>query len=164
MFLTLSFLNLTVLTLEMALTTVDFPWATCPTVPMFRVAWRLITWGDKGWRVSMSAYVWYLRSLLWALSCSTCYLVSGSIFSMDKVLNEKIKEMWFMILKFIFLVKRIINEFYGNDKIEVYLSLIVKLKKKAYDKNYDCKLNFRWVYSILIYRICFYNGGIFVRV
>ena len=34
MFLTSSFLNRTVMTPEMAFTTVDFPWATCPIVPV----------------------------------------------------------------------------------------------------------------------------------
>ena len=42
-FLTLSCLNLTVLTPDTALTTVDFPCATCPTVPTLRVACLLIT-------------------------------------------------------------------------------------------------------------------------
>lgn len=42
-----SFLNLTVCTPEMAFTTVDFPWATCPIVPIFIVACLLITSGDK---------------------------------------------------------------------------------------------------------------------
>lgn len=48
MFLSSSFLKRTVCTLEMALTTVDFPCATCPIVPILMVAWRDITSGDWG--------------------------------------------------------------------------------------------------------------------
>jgi hypothetical protein len=33
---------------DIAFTTVDFPWATWPIVPMLIVAWRPITSGDKG--------------------------------------------------------------------------------------------------------------------
>lgn len=47
MFLSNSFLNRTVCTPEIAFTTVDFPWATCPMVPMFIVACLDITSGDK---------------------------------------------------------------------------------------------------------------------
>lgn len=54
MFLTNSFLNLTVWTPEMALTTVDFPWATCPIVPMLMVAWREMTEGESGLRAEVS--------------------------------------------------------------------------------------------------------------
>lgn len=43
-----SFLKRTVCTPEMALTTVDLPWATCPIVPMLIVAWREMTSGDSG--------------------------------------------------------------------------------------------------------------------
>ncbi len=54
MFLTLSCLNLTVLTPDTALTTVDFPCATCPTVPTLMVACRLMTCGASEVSVSMS--------------------------------------------------------------------------------------------------------------
>lgn len=47
MFLSSSFLNLTVCTPEMAFTTVDFPWATCPIVPILIVACLDITSGDR---------------------------------------------------------------------------------------------------------------------
>lgn len=47
-FLSSSFLKRTVCTLEIALTTVDFPWATCPIVPMLMVACREMTSGDCG--------------------------------------------------------------------------------------------------------------------
>jgi hypothetical protein len=40
MFRTSSFLKRTVMTPEIALTTVDLPWATCPIVPRFIVAWQ----------------------------------------------------------------------------------------------------------------------------
>ena len=53
-FLSSSFLNLTVCTPEMALTTVDFPWATWPMVPTLMVAWRLMTSGDRGVNVLTS--------------------------------------------------------------------------------------------------------------
>lgn len=46
-FLSSSFLNLTVCTPEIAFTTVDFPWATWPMVPMLIVACLDITSGDK---------------------------------------------------------------------------------------------------------------------
>lgn len=48
MFLSSSFLNLTVWTPEMALTRVDFPCATWPIVPMLIVAWRAMTSGESG--------------------------------------------------------------------------------------------------------------------
>lgn len=48
MFLSSSFLNLTVCTPEIAFTTVDLPWATWPIVPMLIVACLLITSGDRG--------------------------------------------------------------------------------------------------------------------
>lgn len=47
-FLSSSFLKRTVCTPEMAFTTVDFPWATCPIVPILMVACREMTSGDKG--------------------------------------------------------------------------------------------------------------------
>lgn len=46
-FLSSSFLNLTVCTPEIALTTVDLPWATWPIVPILIVACLDITSGDK---------------------------------------------------------------------------------------------------------------------
>ena len=49
-----SFLNLTVWTPEIAFTTVDLPWATCPIVPILIVAWRLITSGDKAVNLEIS--------------------------------------------------------------------------------------------------------------
>ena len=48
MFLNFSFDVLIVLTPEMALTTVDFPWATWPIVPILMVACLEITSGDSG--------------------------------------------------------------------------------------------------------------------
>ena len=47
-FLNFSFEVLTVLIPEIALTTVDFPWATWPMVPMLMVAYRLMTDWDRG--------------------------------------------------------------------------------------------------------------------
>lgn len=49
-----SFLKRTVWTPEIALTTVDLPWATWPMVPMLIVAWREITSGDSGVNVAIS--------------------------------------------------------------------------------------------------------------
>lgn len=49
-----SFLKRTVCTPEMALTTVDFPWATWPIVPMLIVAWREITSGESGVNFAIS--------------------------------------------------------------------------------------------------------------
>lgn len=49
-----SFLKRTVCTPEMALTTVDFPCATWPIVPMLMVAWREITSGDSGVKLLIS--------------------------------------------------------------------------------------------------------------
>lgn len=43
-----SFLKRTVWTPEIALTTVDLPWATWPMVPMLMVAWCSMTSGDRG--------------------------------------------------------------------------------------------------------------------
>ena len=54
MFLTFYCLNLTVYTPEIALTTVDFPWATWPMVPILRVACLLITCGDDAVRLGIS--------------------------------------------------------------------------------------------------------------
>jgi hypothetical protein len=48
MFLNFSFELFTVLIPEIALTTVDFPWATCPIVPMLIVAYLEITSGERG--------------------------------------------------------------------------------------------------------------------
>ena len=48
MFLNFSFELLTVLMPDIALTTVDFPCATCPIVPMLIVACLEITSGDNG--------------------------------------------------------------------------------------------------------------------
>lgn len=47
MFLSNSFLKRTVCTPDIALTTVDLPWATCPIVPMLIVACLLITSGER---------------------------------------------------------------------------------------------------------------------
>lgn len=49
-----SFLNRTVCTPEMAFTTVDFPWATWPMVPMLMVACRAIISGVNGESVEVS--------------------------------------------------------------------------------------------------------------
>lgn len=45
--------DFTVLIPEIALTTVDLPWATCPIVPMLIVAYQEITSGDKGVKASI---------------------------------------------------------------------------------------------------------------
>lgn len=77
-FLNISGLNLTVLTDEIALTTVDFPWATCPMVPMLRVACLLMTCGDEGVRVGMSSYDCFLRCgeffISYSTSCSDSFV------------------------------------------------------------------------------------------
>lgn len=49
-----SFLKRTVWTPEIAFTTVDLPWATCPIVPMLMVACREMTSGDRGVSFEMS--------------------------------------------------------------------------------------------------------------
>lgn len=49
-----SFLKRTVWTPEIAFTTVDFPWATCPIVPMLMVACREMTSGESGVSFEMS--------------------------------------------------------------------------------------------------------------
>ena len=54
-FLTFYCRNLTVSTPEIARTTVDFPWATWPIVPMLSVACLLITWGDEAVRLGISS-------------------------------------------------------------------------------------------------------------
>lgn len=47
--------NLIGYTPEIALTTVDLPWATCPTVPMLRIACRLITCLESAVKLGMSS-------------------------------------------------------------------------------------------------------------
>lgn len=54
MFLSNSFLNLTVCTPDMAFTTVDLPCATCPIVPMLIVACLAMISGDRGVRADTS--------------------------------------------------------------------------------------------------------------
>lgn len=54
MFRSNSFLKRTVWTPEIAFTTVDFPCATCPMVPMLMVACREMTSGDSGVSFEMS--------------------------------------------------------------------------------------------------------------
>lgn len=53
-FLSSSFLNLTVCTPDIAFTTVDFPCATCPIVPILIVACLAIISGDSGVRADTS--------------------------------------------------------------------------------------------------------------
>lgn len=76
MFLSIYGLNLTVLTEEMALTTVDLPWATWPMVPMFRVACLLMTWGEEGVKLMMSSYDCFLRWGEFFMRAATYYSVS----------------------------------------------------------------------------------------
>mmetsp|Transcript_6702 Transcript_6702/g.20871 ORF Transcript_6702/g.20871 Transcript_6702/m.20871 type:complete len:204 (-) Transcript_6702:383-994(-) len=57
MFLSNSFLKRTVCTPEIAFTTVDFPCATCPIVPMLIVACLEMISGDKGFSEEMSSLV-----------------------------------------------------------------------------------------------------------
>lgn len=56
MFLSSSFLNLTVCTPDIAFTTVDLPCATCPIVPMLIVACLAIISGDKGVSTDISKF------------------------------------------------------------------------------------------------------------
>lgn len=66
MFLSNSFLKRTVWTPEIAFTTVDFPWATCPMVPMLMVACREMTSGERGVSFEMSCKVekrWMVSSV-----------------------------------------------------------------------------------------------------
>jgi hypothetical protein len=53
MFLNFSFDVFTVLIPEIALTTVDFPCATCPIVPILIVAYQEMTSGDNGVKLSI---------------------------------------------------------------------------------------------------------------
>ncbi len=75
MFLSSSFLNRTVWTPEMALTTVDLPWATWPIVPMLIVACLEMTSGDRGCNWLRSRSVIFLEMLElneWVFSESEC--------------------------------------------------------------------------------------------
>lgn len=74
MFLSSSFLNLTVWTPESALTTVDLPCATCPMVPMLMVACLEITSGERGVSLLVSRLA---RS---CLARCACPLVAVSAF------------------------------------------------------------------------------------
>ena len=71
-FLSSSFLKRTVCTPDIALTTVDFPCATCPIVPIFMVACRAIISGVRGVKVDVS------RVLGSGCSGSSGRFISGS--------------------------------------------------------------------------------------
>lgn len=64
-----SFLKRTVWTPEIAFTTVDFPWATCPIVPMLMVACREITSGESGVSFEMSCKGRGEDERRWEYSC-----------------------------------------------------------------------------------------------
>lgn len=72
MFLSSSFLNLTVCTPDIAFTTVDFPCATCPIVPIFIVACREMISGESGVNCEVS------RSFGSGCSGSSGLLISGN--------------------------------------------------------------------------------------